>query len=159
MEIGELARANEMHPVAPAPNFAPPSAPPEVTVQYTLIVQPLFVTVVPSPLRPAEPSADTAMLVRVARVEPEWEFSGQRGGAGVRGGHAASARANARRSAVTTGAGEPSSQEEARILGLAKGPFWRRRRNPQIILQRDGSEQQILGTSSRDDNPIKLAPR
>src|SRR5580700_9025847 len=50
-EIGELARANEMHPVAPASNFAPPSGPPEVTVQYALIVQPLFVTVVPSPLR------------------------------------------------------------------------------------------------------------
>src|SRR5580704_4409969 len=77
VEIGELARANEMHPVAPASNFAPPSAPPEVTVSYTLMVQPLVVSVVPSPLRPAEPAADTALLVRVARVEPEWEFSGR----------------------------------------------------------------------------------
>jgi hypothetical protein len=77
VEIGELARANEMHPVAPASNFAPPSGPPEVTVSYTLIVQPLVVSVVPSPLRPAEPAADTALLVRVARVEPEWEFSGR----------------------------------------------------------------------------------
>src|ERR1700693_1526173 len=76
VEIGELARANEMHPVAPASNFAAPSAPPEVTVAYTLIVQPLVVSVVPSPLRPAEPAGDTALLVRVARVEPEWEFSG-----------------------------------------------------------------------------------
>jgi hypothetical protein len=77
VEIGELARANEMHPVAPASNFAPPSGPPEVTVSYTLMVQPLVVSVVPSPLRPAEPAADTALLVRVARVEPEWEFSGR----------------------------------------------------------------------------------
>ncbi len=77
VEIGELARANEMHPVVPAPNFAVPSAPPEVTVAYTLMVQPLVVSVVPSPLRPAEPAGDTALLVRVARVEPQWEFSGR----------------------------------------------------------------------------------
>jgi hypothetical protein len=77
VEIGELARANEMHPVAPASNSAAPFAPPEVTVAYTLMVQPLVVSVVPSPLRPAEPAGDTALLVRVARVEPEWEFSGR----------------------------------------------------------------------------------
>jgi hypothetical protein len=76
VEIGELGRANEMHPVAPATNFAAPSAPPEVTVQYTVIMQPLMVSVTPSPLRPAEPAADTALLVRVARVEPEYEFTG-----------------------------------------------------------------------------------
>ena len=77
VEIGELSRANEMHPAAPVTNYAAPSAPPEVTVAYTLIVQPLVVSVVPSPLRPAEPAGDTALLVRVARVEPEWEFSGR----------------------------------------------------------------------------------
>src|SRR5580700_6158755 len=76
VEIGELGRANEMHPVAPTTNFAAPSAPPEVTVQYTAIIQPLVVSVTPSPLRPAEPAADTALLVRVARVEPEYEFTG-----------------------------------------------------------------------------------
>jgi hypothetical protein len=77
VEIGELARANEMHPLARASSFAPRPAPPEVTVAYTLMVQPLVVSVVPSPLRPAEPAGDTALLVRVARVEPEWEFSGR----------------------------------------------------------------------------------
>jgi hypothetical protein len=76
VEIGELGRANEMHPVPPATNFAAPPAPPEVTVQYTLVMQPLMVSVTPSPLRPAEPAADTALLVRVARVEPEYEFTG-----------------------------------------------------------------------------------
>ncbi len=76
VEIGELGRANEMHPVAPATNFAAPPTPPEVTVQYTVIMQPLMVSVTPSPLRPAEPAADTALLVRVARVEPEYEFTG-----------------------------------------------------------------------------------
>jgi len=77
VEIGELARANEMHPSAPASNFEAPSAPPEVTVQYSVIVQSLAVSVVPSPLRPAEPAGDTALLVRVARVEPEYEFTGR----------------------------------------------------------------------------------
>ncbi|MGB8541083.1 MAG: hypothetical protein WCD49_05540 [Candidatus Acidiferrales bacterium] len=76
VEIGELGRANEMHPVVPATNFAAPSAPPEVIVQYTLIMQPLMVSVRPSLLRPVEPAADTALLVRVARVEPEYEFTG-----------------------------------------------------------------------------------
>jgi hypothetical protein len=76
VEMGELGRANEMHPVTPPANFAAPSAPPEVTVQYTVIMQPLMVSVTPSPLRPAEPAADTALLVRVARVEPEYEFTG-----------------------------------------------------------------------------------
>jgi hypothetical protein len=76
VEIGELGRANEMHPVAPATNFSAPAAPPEMTVQYTAIMQPLVVSVTPSPLRPAEPAADTALLVRVARVEPEYEFTG-----------------------------------------------------------------------------------
>jgi len=76
IEVGVLARANETHPLASASNFAAPSAPPEVTVQYTVLVQPLMVSVTPSPLRPAEPAADTALLVRVARVEPEYEFSG-----------------------------------------------------------------------------------
>jgi hypothetical protein len=76
VEIGELGRANEMHPVAPATNFAAPPAAPEVTVPGTVIIQPLVVSVTPSPLRPAEPAADTALLVRVARVEPEYEFTG-----------------------------------------------------------------------------------
>jgi hypothetical protein len=76
VEIGELGRANEMHPVAPATNFAAPPAAPEVTVPDTVIIQPLVVSVTPSPLRPAEPAADTALLVRVARVEPEYEFTG-----------------------------------------------------------------------------------
>jgi hypothetical protein len=116
VEIGELARANETHPVAPAPNFAPPSAPPEVTVQYTLIVQPLFVTVVPSPLRPAEPSADTAMLVRVARVEPEWEFSG----------HVAAPEfaADMRRALGQTPVGPQAQPVQANQAAKKKRGFW-----------------------------------
>ncbi|MGB8523802.1 MAG: hypothetical protein WCD43_12620 [Candidatus Acidiferrales bacterium] len=77
VQIGMLAHANEMHPVPPPVNNV--EAPlPEITLaeQYTVMPQPFMVTVAPSPLRPTEPAADTAMLVRVARVAPEWEFSG-----------------------------------------------------------------------------------
>ena len=140
VEIGELGRANEMHPVAPATNFAAPPAPPEVTVQYTVIMQPLMVSVTPSPLRPAEPAADTALLVRVARVEPEWEFTG----------HVAAPEfaADMRRalgqtpcSAAATGAGEPASEKEARVLGRVEEHLRWQRRNPQMILHVISSEE------------------
>src|SRR6202050_776776 len=66
VQIGALARANEMHPVpAPADNVEPPI--PDITIpQYTVIVQPFMMSVTPSPLRPADTPTDTALLVRVA---------------------------------------------------------------------------------------------
>jgi hypothetical protein len=76
VQIGMLAHANEMHPVPPPANNVEPPIPDIALPQYTIIQQPFMVTVAPSPLRPTEPAADTAMLVRVARVAPEWEFSG-----------------------------------------------------------------------------------
>jgi hypothetical protein len=76
VQIGALAHANEMHPVPPPANNVEPPVPDIALPQYTVLLQPLMVTVTPSPLRPAEPAADTALLVRVARVTPEWEFSG-----------------------------------------------------------------------------------
>jgi hypothetical protein len=76
VQIGTLAHANEMHPVPPPANNVEPPVPDIALPQYTVMLQPLMVTVTPSPLRPAEPAADTALLVRVARVAPEWEFSG-----------------------------------------------------------------------------------
>ena len=76
VQIGTLAHANEMHPVPPPENNVEPPVPDITLPQYTVMLQPLMVTVTPSPLRPAEPAADTALLVRVARVAPEWEFSG-----------------------------------------------------------------------------------
>jgi len=76
VQIAALAHANEMHPVPPPAKNVEPTVPDIALPQYTVILQPLVVTVAPSPLRPAEPAADTAMLVRVARVAPEWEFSG-----------------------------------------------------------------------------------
>ena len=76
VQIGVLAHANEMHPVPPPANNVEPPAPDIALPQYTVMLQPLVMSVTPSPLRPAEPAADIALLVRVARVAPEWEFSG-----------------------------------------------------------------------------------
>ena len=76
VQIGALAHANEMRPVPPPANNVEPAIPDITLPQYTVILQPLMVTVTPSPLRPAEPAGDTALLVRVARVAPDWEFSG-----------------------------------------------------------------------------------
>jgi hypothetical protein len=76
VQIGALAHANEMHPVPASANNVEPSVPDITLPQYTVLLQPLMVTVTPSPLRPEEPAADTTLLVRVARVVPEWEFSG-----------------------------------------------------------------------------------
>ena len=76
VQIGVLAHANELHPVpAPANNVEPPI--PDIALPtYTVMLQPLVMSVTPSPLRPADTPTDTALLVRVARVAPEWEFSG-----------------------------------------------------------------------------------
>ena len=77
VQIAVLAHANEMHPVPPPSqnNVEPPI--PDISIpQYTVIVQPFMMSVTPSPLRPADTPTDTALLVRVARVAPEWEFSG-----------------------------------------------------------------------------------
>src|ERR1700735_5196684 len=76
VQVGTLAHANEMHPVPPPANNVEPPVPDITLPQYTVMLQPLMVTVTPSPLRPAEPAAGVALLVRVARVAPEWEFSG-----------------------------------------------------------------------------------
>jgi hypothetical protein len=76
VQIGALAHANEMHPGPPPANNVEPPIPDITLPQYAIIVQPLVMSVTPSPLRPPEPAADTALLVRVARVAPEWEFSG-----------------------------------------------------------------------------------
>jgi hypothetical protein len=76
VQVGTLAHANETHPVPPPANNVEPPIPDITLPQYTIIVQPLVMSVTPSPLRPPEPAADTALLVRVARVAPEWQFSG-----------------------------------------------------------------------------------
>jgi len=73
INYGLLAKANEAHPVVPpAKNAAPPAAVPVYTA-----VLPVLSFMAGSPTRPPEPAEDMVLLIREARVSPEWEFSGQ----------------------------------------------------------------------------------
>jgi len=75
IEVGVLARANETHPIAPLERAAAPDAPPLTASDYIVVAQPL-VMMAKEPAPPDQPPADVALLVRVARVQPEWEFTG-----------------------------------------------------------------------------------
>jgi hypothetical protein len=75
IEVGILARANEVHPIPPPSRAAAASAPPLEASDYIVVAQPL-VMMAKDPAPPDEPPADVALLVRVARVQPEWEFTG-----------------------------------------------------------------------------------
>jgi hypothetical protein len=73
IDYSMLAKANEAHPVVPpAKNAAPPTSVPVYTA-----VLPALSFIAGSPTRPPEPAEDMVLLIREARVSPEWEFSGQ----------------------------------------------------------------------------------
>jgi len=75
IEVGMLARANETHPIQPPARTGAPDAPPLDASDYIVVAQPL-VMMAKDPAPPNQPPADVALLVRVARVQPEWEFTG-----------------------------------------------------------------------------------
>ena len=74
VEYSRLAEANEAHPVMRTVKeevVAPPTTEPV----YTAVLPPLtFMAGMPLP--PPTPTADMVLLIREARVAPEWEFSG-----------------------------------------------------------------------------------
>jgi len=73
--VGALANANETHPVAPPPKNEAPAAPVVSAPEYKIMMPPLTFSA-NSPEPPPDPTPDTIMLVRVARAEPQWQFSG-----------------------------------------------------------------------------------
>lgn len=81
IEVSVLAEANETHPVVPEPKYgappppAAPAAPPTSDPVYTAVVPPL-VFMAGSPSRPPDPTPDMVLLIREAKVSPEWEFTG-----------------------------------------------------------------------------------
>ncbi len=78
IQIRQLAIANQIHPNAPAKNNKDSEAPPAPAVSipiYKVVLPPLtFSADAPAP--PGEPSTDMILLVRIAHVEPEWQFTG-----------------------------------------------------------------------------------
>lgn len=76
VEFSVLAGANDAHPVVPSPKSAVELAPPpEYQPVYKILMPPLAFSA-GSPA-PPEPSLDNILLVRIARVQPAWEFTGK----------------------------------------------------------------------------------
>jgi hypothetical protein len=73
--LGVLAGANEAHPVTPPQNHEAPD-PPALSVPEYKIVMPALTFSANSPEPPPDPTPDLIMLVRVARAEPQWKFTG-----------------------------------------------------------------------------------
>ncbi len=75
-QYGALAEANQTHPLVRQTQDAEPALPPTTNPEYTAVLPPLTF-MAGTPLPPPGPSADVVLLIREARVSPEWEFSGR----------------------------------------------------------------------------------
>ncbi|MGB9068715.1 MAG: hypothetical protein WCC21_09095, partial [Candidatus Acidiferrales bacterium] len=75
VEYAQLAEANEVHPVASASRNERPAAPPS-SIPASMAVLPALTYNAPGPEPPPTTSSDIVLLVREARVSPDWEFSG-----------------------------------------------------------------------------------
>ncbi|SRR5216684_4913724 len=73
--LGVLADANEVHPVTLPQNQEVPDPPAISIPEYKIVMPPLTFTA-NSPEPPPDPTPDLIMLVRVARAEPQWQFTG-----------------------------------------------------------------------------------
>jgi hypothetical protein len=139
VEYSQLAEANEEHPLTPAPRSEKPAAPPSSIPVYTAVLPPLTYTA-GSPAPPPAAAADMVLLVREARVSPDWEFSGHveppefakamqhalgEGSAGSKKQHAATPAADNQSVSAETPATEnevASSEEPA--PKKRRGGFW-----------------------------------
>jgi hypothetical protein len=70
-----LGHADESRPVPTAPKNAAPPAP-AITVPVYTAVAPLTYSG-GDPIHPPDPNPDMVLLIREARVDPDWEFSGR----------------------------------------------------------------------------------
>jgi hypothetical protein len=76
IQIRQLAAANQLHPNPPAPANEVPDAP-AVSIPIYKVVMPPLTFSANGPAPPGEPSTDMILLVRIAHVEPEWQFKGR----------------------------------------------------------------------------------
>jgi hypothetical protein len=75
VEYAQLAQANEEHPITPAPKNLRPDVPPS-SIPADTAVLPALTYNAAGPAPPPASSSDMVLLVREARVSPDWEFSG-----------------------------------------------------------------------------------
>lgn len=76
IEYSVLEHANQGHPLVASEKIEAPAAPPSYLRSETVAV-PALVFTAGSPLPPPGPSEETILLIREARVSPEWQFSGR----------------------------------------------------------------------------------
>lgn len=75
IEYSVPASVSEAHPVVPTARPAPANAPSGPPPTYTAVLPALMFSA-SSPLPPGDLTPDMTLLIRVARVEPEWAFTG-----------------------------------------------------------------------------------
>jgi hypothetical protein len=75
VSLGVLADANQAHPTPAVPKKVTPDSPPISVPEYKIVMPPLTFSA-NSPEPPPDPTPDTIMLVRVARAERDWQFTG-----------------------------------------------------------------------------------
>jgi hypothetical protein len=75
IEYGVPASVSEAHPVVPTARQAPANAPSGPSPTYTAVL-PALTFSASSPLPPGDLTPDMTLLIRIARVEPEWAFTG-----------------------------------------------------------------------------------
>jgi len=113
------ANANEAHPTIPAAKDVSPGEPP-VSATVQTIALPALTFMAGSPARPTERRSEILLLVREARIAPEWEFSG----------HVAAPNfAQAMQHAIGENVAAPNAQTAAADQAAAKAPkkkggFW-----------------------------------
>jgi hypothetical protein len=74
VESSTLAHGNQAHPLAPTEKNEVPTAPP-AAIPFGAVVAPALSFSAQSPA-PPDPGSDVVLLVREARVDPEWQFTG-----------------------------------------------------------------------------------
>jgi len=116
VSIGVLADANQAHPTAAAPKNVAPEAPPVSMPEYKIVMPPLTFSA-NSPEPPPDPTPDMIMLVRVARAERDWQFTGH-----VEAPHIEEV---AQHSSAASAQAEPAPQP-AQKPEKKKGGFWAR---------------------------------
>ncbi len=76
VEYRELERGNQAHPMVALAKVEPPVTPP-ATIPSENVMMPTLEFNAGAPLRRPGPSQEMLVLIREARVSPEWEFSGR----------------------------------------------------------------------------------
>jgi hypothetical protein len=79
VQLALLAHANEIHPNSPPKAPEPPPPPPVSIPEYKIIMPPLTFAAGSGsgPAAPPDSSRELILLVRTARVQPEYEFTGR----------------------------------------------------------------------------------